>query len=74
MDEIYPLTILLDRYGGCYSGGEWTAWNYEPNEVPLAPFLDDVTCMMFWQNNVKCGIGDSPEAAIIDLKRKLSEK
>lgn len=24
--DIYPLTIIQDRYGGAYSGGRWLAF------------------------------------------------
>ncbi len=72
MMEIYPLTITLDRYGGTYSKGEYLAWRLDHWEVPQEPFLDDVTCNMFW-NTYKglVGIGETPESAIKDLESKL---
>lgn len=73
-NEIYPLTITLDRYTGSYSGGKWTAWNCEPGEIPEGPFEDDVGCAYFWADNrTPVGIGESPEAAIADLVRKIEE-
>lgn len=44
MHDVYPLTICNDRYIGTYSGGEWTAWNCDPDDVPVDICLDDVTC------------------------------
>lgn len=44
----YPLTICVDRYSGAYSGGEFTAWNLDANEVPEEIHSDDVTCSLFW--------------------------
>lgn len=46
--DIYPLTITKDRYTGTYSGGEWTAWNCDADEVPEEIACDDVTCCEFW--------------------------
>ena len=46
--DIYPLTITKDRYSGVYSGGEWTAWNCDADEVPSDISDDDVTCCGFW--------------------------
>lgn len=69
----YPLTILLDRYSGCYSGGRWTAWNLPHEAVPGDVDDDDVTCMNFWTGEMCIGRGDSPEKAVEDLLRRLEE-
>lgn len=71
--EIYPLTIVRDRYGGTYSGGEWLAFNKDPYEISDEPFADDVTCMMFWDEKRMIGVGETREFAITDLKRKLQK-
>lgn len=72
MNDIFPLTITQDRYGGCYSGGKYTAWNKEPCEIPLEIFEGDIDCCKFWFNNKEIvGIGDTPDLAIQNLKRKL---
>ena len=44
----YPLTIVHDRYNGCYSGGEFTAWNLYPQDVPEEIDSDDVNCCVFF--------------------------
>lgn len=46
--DIYPLTITKDRYTGVYSGGEWTAWYCDADDVPPEIAADDVTCCDFW--------------------------
>ena len=74
MDEIYPLTIVSDRYGGTYSGGDFTAWNMDYYEIPTDPAEDDVTCMMFWDTtDIVVGRGATPQEAVDDLKRRLEE-
>ena len=78
--DIYPLTICNDRYGGTYSGGEWTAWNCGPGIVPSEIFEDDVTCCKFWRqaeedkSTPPFGVGDTVEDAINDLARKVGAK
>ena len=46
--DIYPLTIICDRYCGTYSGGEYLAFNLDFDEIPRAVSGDDVSCMGFW--------------------------
>ena len=81
-DEIFPLTVVSDRYGGTYSGGNYTAWNLYPDEIPLEINGDDVTCHDFWLNihnaygtekHTLCGVGDTMASAAHDLKRRLME-
>ncbi len=72
MNELYPLTITKDRYNGLYSGGEYTAWNLEPEEIPPQIFYDDVSCYDFWTNNkVPVGKGNTPLEAIKNLEELL---
>ena len=76
-NEIYPLTILKDRYRGTYSGGKYLAFNLDPDEVPIDAISDDVTCRQFFydveQGNIRIpiGIGDSVHLAVVDLGEKL---
>jgi len=81
-DYIYPLTIIKDRYNGVYSGGAYTAWNLDPDDVPRLVHGDDMTCMDFWSahsKNNKCwdgstiivGKGATIEEAVADLREKL---
>lgn len=70
----YPLTIVADRYGGCYSGGAYTAWNLEPWEVPSDIFDGDLGCGSFWaENRLICGKGGTPDEAERDLFNKIRE-
>lgn len=73
----YPITIILDKYGGKYSGGVWTAWNNPPRKIPSKAFDDDEKkCSTYWKNNKIykyhiVGVGKTPSEAYIDLLTKL---
>lgn len=70
--EVYPLTIIKDRYSGTYSGGVYTAWNKEADEIPTQIYLDDISCMNFWSTNKEIvGIGLTPNLAEENLRMKL---
>lgn len=81
----YPLTVVMDRYSGTYSGGYFTAWNKYSDEIPAAINSDDGTAMDFWDNYYKnfgslkerheiVGFGETAEAAINDLIKKQMQK
>ncbi len=68
----YPLTIVKDRYGGVYSGGKWLAYNKHPWEIEDSDeFADDVSCMMFWDEERLIGVGESPKSSVLNLMLKL---
>ena len=72
--HIYPLTIIADRYGGCYSDGAFTAWRMDPWDIPDEVFGEDIECMYFWRgkaNNYSIGRGDTPQEAFDDLYQKI---
>lgn len=73
----YPLTIVLDRYHGVYSGGRFTAWKVYHDNIPGDIDADDVTCAEFWEYRAweygPVGKGDTPTQAIQDLNRQLKE-
>lgn len=72
-DEIFPLTITSDRYGGVYSGGNYVAWNLLAEDVPEAASGDDESCYNFWlYNEIVCGIGRTVSGAVADLYLKLN--
>ena len=72
MNEIYPLTIVKDRYSGTYSGGKYLAYNKHPWEIKDGDeFADDVSCMMFWDEEHPIGVGDTPQEATNHLSIKL---
>ena len=69
MNEIYPVTIVMDRYGGTYSGGEWLAFNCNPEKLPSGFDEDDLSCDEFWRHNrLKIGVGSTPNDALLHLK------
>lgn len=66
--ELYPLTIVSDRYTGAYSGGLFTAWNLYYYEMPEEIGGGDVECSEFWINNkIIVGKGKTPNEAVDNL-------
>lgn len=81
----YPLTIVMDRYSGVYSGGYFTAWNRYSQDIPSYIDDSDGAAMAFWDNYHKkeeifedgyqmVGFGETAEAAIKDLIAKQIHK
>lgn len=81
--DIYPLTIVKDRYNGTYSKGKYIAWNCSPYAVPQTTYTDDA--WYAWdniygmENNPETeyplfGVGDTIESAISNLANKLNNK
>lgn len=74
-NEIYPLTIISDRYTGVYSKGIFTAWNLDFFDVPRDIEDCDVTCGAFWSKfEGIVGLGNTPDEAYEDLYYKLLEE
>ena len=73
--EIYPLTIISDRYGGIYSKGKYLAFNLEYDEIPSSINGDDVDCHSFWIENEDylVGKGNCIDKAIEDLCYKIKK-
>ena len=69
--DTYPLTIIADRYDGAYSGGRFTAWGMDFDEIPPEIAMEDCVCADFWQhakdNGYIIGVGDNPREAALDL-------
>ena len=74
--DIFPLTIVADHFGGSYAGAAFTAWNKDPNEVPGDIFSCDRDCSCFWANanRTEIGFGDTPDEAYADLCAKFGKK
>jgi len=73
--EVWPVTIIADRYTGAYSGCLFTAWNCEQNLVPGDVCESDGDCADFW--NTYTGIvgkGCTPDDAWKDLVEKLNNQ
>ena len=47
-EDIYPLTVIRDRYNGTYSGASYLAFNLDSNLVPSEVHDSDVPCSYFW--------------------------
>lgn len=76
INELYPVTIIMDRYSGTYSGAYWLAFNLDYNEIPDAVCGSDIECLNFWENegkNMVVGKGACPEEAYEDLYWKVME-
>lgn len=79
--NLYPLTIVMDRYTGVYSGGIFTAWNLDPDEVPEDICADDNSASEFFDDirygygygtrDYIYGIGETPDEAAMDLYTKI---
>lgn len=75
IDNLYPLCIISDRYGGCYSGGNYTAWMTGIDYIPEGVFDDDVECSLTWnelkakrnEHKIVFGVGNTPNEALRDL-------
>ena len=73
--DFYPVTIIDDRYGGCYSGGKYLAFNLEPWDVPRGvSWGGDMDCAEFWTDEAykyMVGKGDTPDEAYQDFVEKV---
>lgn len=47
-EDIYPLTVIRDRYEGTYCGASYLAFNLESNSVPSEVHGSDTHCAYFW--------------------------
>lgn len=72
--EIYPLTIIVDRYGGTYSGGKFTAWHCDHWGIDEGVDSDDVSCATYWIDTKDIvGRGETVIDAVIDLAKRMKE-
>ena len=73
-NNIYPLTIIRDRYSGSYSGGTYVVFNFEAHKVLAEVFGDDCTAMRFWKHfKGVVGRGGSLDSAVKDLLKNLKK-
>lgn len=76
LKDIYPLTIVADRYGGTYSGGKYLAFNSLPEDISEDIHGSDLECRDFWiksERNEKfiVGKGETVQEAYDDLKENI---
>lgn len=72
MHDIYPVTIISDRYNGCYSGALWTAWNKYVENIPDGIDAGDNECSDFWgEYDGVVGKGLTPDEALADLAAQI---
>ena len=78
INDVYPVTIINDRYGGCYSKGAFLAFNLEPWDVPKGvSWGGDVDCAEFWADEAPkyvIGKGNTPNEAYRDLVERIQTK
>ena len=78
IDELYPITIIKDRYSGTYSGARWLAFNMYPEHVYVLDVNgDDISCNWFWSgeaNEYIIGKGSTPDEALADLYLQTKNK
>ena len=73
-EDPYPLTIIKDRYNGCYSGGKYTAWPIDYWDIPGGPDGCDPECSKFWREyEYPVGKGETAQDAINDLLPKMDD-
>lgn len=76
--SILPIyTVKKDRYGGCYSRGEWLAFPTVYDETPDEIGSDNADELNFWddpenaEKHKLIGRGATPPAALANLLEKL---
>lgn len=71
----YPVTIVMDRYSGSYSGAQWLAFQSDPEDLPEEIGASDPDEEDFWRNHSDeqrpIGKGNTPNEAYMDLLPKL---
>jgi len=77
LKDLYPLTVVSARYGGCYEGGRYLAFNLEADSLPEDYNGDDIDCSTFFEQanskNWAIGRGGTPTEAVEDLKARLKD-
>ena len=70
--DLYPVTIVTDRYSGCASGGAYLAFYCDPWDVPGEIDDADAIADAFWRTTKEpIGRGHTPQEALDDLLVRL---
>lgn len=72
IEDIYPLTIISDRYDGCYTGGIYLACNLYP-EIVAELELDDEDYWKDPTNRSQIGFGNTISGALTNLISKMNK-
>lgn len=77
LSNLYPITVVSSRYGGCYEGGSYLAFNLEADSLPEDYNGDDTDCSFFFgeaeRKSWPIGRGSDPTTAVADLKARLKD-
>lgn len=75
IQEQYPLTILSDRYNGCYSGAKFLAFPRDHFNIEEEVAGDDGECRRYWDTfDDLVGKGATIQAAVDDLMAKMKQE
>lgn len=75
IEEQYPLTILADRYNGCYSGAKFLAFPRDHFDIEEEVAGDDGECRHYWDTfDDLVGKGPTIQAAVDDLMAKMKQE
>lgn len=77
--DVYPVTLVMDKFNGVYSDGTWLAFNLEAEELPKQfinnDWADDAYASLFWQNHkqtdLPIGKGTTPDEAYANLIKNV---
>lgn len=83
--DLFPISIIEDRYGGCYAGGAWLAIagadHLENGAYRVVrcledgPHGDDVDAKLFWTNPPPwIAVGSTPAEALERLHAALARQ
>ena len=75
IEDIYPLTIIKDRYNGSYSKGKYLAFNLDQWDIDDAIGGSDTDEMNYWDvrdSSNMVGKGDTIEQSVLNLLEKIS--
>jgi hypothetical protein len=75
--HLYPVTIVMDRYDGCYSKSKWLAIQCNSDDIPDEIGGGDPEEESFWRDHddskFPIGKGATPNEAYEDLKIKAKK-
>ena len=72
INNIYPLTVIYDRYNSSYSGGKYVVFNLESLDIPKKIFGDDNVAIKFWKHcKIIVGVEGNPDNTIKNLIKNL---